>query len=821
MGVFSGLNFGGFKRLFSTQAKKETGGGDSRKTFQHQLQRRWLPRIEMELKNWKATIMMAEDPMRPRREPLYQLYKTVLDDEHLIAQIRTAKFTVKLGDYIIEAKGKASDELKKLFQTPWFSDYLDIEVDTELNGHSLIEFNPEMKEGRFQNIYLVPREHVRPETGEILINAWDETGIPYRDNAAINKYLVETGRPEDLGLLKTISKIAIKKDYAQQDWDRRNEKYGMPFLVVKTASRQKDELDKKEDMAANFGSNGWAILDDQDEVELLESTAAFTYQTFKDRIAYCDDKISMLVNGQTGTSDEKAYVGSAEVHERILNDYTLARMSRIQSDINHVLLPFLTRHGYPLDGAEFKFTDLLEEKNKDKKTSLESPADPNPGGQKKKGANERIRYTLAAATGCGCGDEHINLLTQALDLDGIMDEVIQRIWKEKLQAGDLDADTWRYNTEQLWKAAQSGAGKNLIETAYADPDYELLTQFRQNIFVFSAFKNHNQISDMVAALLKPDGTPRSWQEFKEVAQQINGQYFENWLRAEYDTAHGSARIAAKWNDFASRKDVLPYLRYVTQRDERVREAHRVLEGVTLRMDDPFWQEFTPPNGWKCRCDIIQTAGPEMKPTLLPSDEQVHPMWRFNPATSGELFPQSHPYFSTVPAHQRPRLIKAASRIIYNNYDSNFKKLYFDEGTGGYVVKHKDHTAHELKQNIVTARRLAQAGEAIELLDDKIEGKSPDALVNGLLWEFKNTSGSASSVQNLLRKGKKQASRIVLTLPKKFVLGDIIRGMLNAVNLDTKEDIKTVLLIFPDGNLVELGRKDIVKRNFEALKRYLD
>lgn len=42
---------------------------------------------------------------------------------------------------------------------------------------------------------------------------------------------------------------------------------------------------------------------------------------------------------------------------------------------------------------------------------------------------------------------------------------------------------------------------------------------------------------------------------------------------------------------------------------RPRPHHVALDGVTRRADDPFWQTYSPPNGWGCRCRIIGARGP--------------------------------------------------------------------------------------------------------------------------------------------------------------------------------------------------------------------
>ena len=65
------------------------------------------------------------------------------------------------------------------------------------------------------------------------------------------------------------------------------------------------------------------------------------------------------MNGQTGTSDEKSFVGSAEVHERVLDKFTEARLKRVQDIVNYKLLPFLQYHGYPItDKTSFCFSAL-------------------------------------------------------------------------------------------------------------------------------------------------------------------------------------------------------------------------------------------------------------------------------------------------------------------------------------------------------------------------------------------------------------------------------------------------------------------------------
>lgn len=762
---------------------------DDPKSFKHKLKRYYQSRADVEMKTWKRAVAMAEDELRPRREELYRLYHRSMEDDHLLSQIRTARFTVRMSEFKLLAGDKEADaKLIELFERPWFHDFLQHAVDSEFYGHSLIEFDSRLQDGEFKRVTIIPREHVRPEYGDVVISVHDEKGIPYRERP-INKYLVEIGESNDLGLLKVLSKIVIRKEYSLVDWSRRNEKFGMPFLILNTTSRDKTELDAKEEMAANFGSNAYAIFDDQDKATLLESNQAFTYQTFKDFGAWADAAIAMLVNGQTGTSEEKAFVGSAEVHERILNTYTKDRMKRIQYIINFTLIPFLVSHGYPLQGIRFQFIDLLPSSKKADSMDNDTPP-PAPGEDEKK---KQPGKSLTLATpkpnpmaeelhhiynGVACCEHHgAHRLADGIDVNDIIEKAARKVFDQKLAAGELDEASWKYFSDQLDQALTEARGKTLYETSYRNAtDWELAAQLRNNIFIFAAFKNHRNITDMVDNLTDEQGNLREWADFKQAAEQISKNYFEAWLKAEYNTAVATGQTAAKWRQFQDNKDVLPTLTYVTQRDELVRDAHKVLEGVTKKVDDPFWDRFYPPNGWNCRCDIIQSADEETEHTLEPNEQQVPPIFRNNPGKTAKLFPDNHPYYHDISTPVKARLMQALSLVRYRNYGPDWTRINHTPATNGYLVAHKDADPARLADNNQVGAMLAKEGKQVEILPMQ-STLSPDASVTGLLYTFV----VAASVEDAMEKIAKDKARgrrmlVVLTDGDAQELREKVKGM---------------------------------------------
>lgn len=346
-------------------------------------------RFEMYLKTLRTAIDSAEFEDRPDRRLLYQIYHQCLEDDQLVAQIRTAQFNVEMSPFCIERNGEVDEATEELFRKPWFFDLIRIAVDTELYGHSLMEFLF-TRDKQVSKVLLIPRVHVRPEEmyGDVLLEQSDIKGIPFR-SGPLAKSCLEIGDGYNLGLMKQLAKLVIRKAYANKDWDRSNESFGMPFIALKTASRDSAELDSKENFLRNFGTNNYGIFDDQDEIDLIEpiSRTGGGHLTFEKLIEKLDTAIAKLINGQSGTSEEKSYVGSAEVHERQQNKYTLGRLNRIEQYINFTLFPFLLSKGYPLVDCKFRFKDLLV-KDEDLDTD-DTPTDQTDKSKKEKSPGKK------------------------------------------------------------------------------------------------------------------------------------------------------------------------------------------------------------------------------------------------------------------------------------------------------------------------------------------------------------------------------------------------------------------------------------------------
>lgn len=83
------------------------------------------------------------------------------------------------------------------------------------------------------------------------------------------------------------------------------------------------------------------------------------------------------------------------------------------------------------------------------------------------------------------------------------------------------------------------------------------------------------------------------------------------LETIFRTNMMASYAAGEWQQIVDTAEDAPYLMYDAVDDNRTRPQHRAWNGTVLRWDDPWWQTHRPPNGYNCRCSVIQLAGDEL------------------------------------------------------------------------------------------------------------------------------------------------------------------------------------------------------------------
>ena len=176
-------------------------------------------------------------------------------------------------------------------------------------------------------------------------------------------------------------------------------------------------------------------------------------------------------------------------------------------------------------------------------------------------------------------------------------------------------------------------------------------RLQRSNYIFSGMKTFHELNEAFPSLIDENGNRKPFEQFLNDVQKIDRTYNQNYLRAEYNFVHASATMAAKWEGFMQDGDRYN-LQYRTAHDDRVRPEHAALDRVTLPMSDPFWQEYYPPNGWNCRCTVVQVR--KSKYPVTPHDEAMalgeeatgkdtKGIFHFNPGIEQKTIPDYNPY----------------------------------------------------------------------------------------------------------------------------------------------------------------------------------
>lgn len=93
---------------------------------------------------------------------------------------------------------------------------------------------------------------------------------------------------------------------------------------------------------------------------------------------------------------------------------------------------------------------------------------------------------------------------------------------------------------------------------------------------------------------------------------------DNIFRTNLASSYNTARYSQQLEVAKSR----PYWCYNAILDQKTREAHRRMHGRVYRFDDPIWQKWYPPAGYRCRCYVRTLSESQLKKVGLKVDTKA-------------------------------------------------------------------------------------------------------------------------------------------------------------------------------------------------------
>lgn len=347
--------------------------------------------------------------------------------------------------------------------------------------------------------------------------------------------------------------------------------------------------------------------------------------------------------------------------------------------------------------------------------------------------------------------------------------------------------------------------------AKVDMSERMRSSLEKSNWVFSGMKTFHELHEAFPSLLNENGERKPFERFLNDVRKVDETYNQHYLRAEYNFVTASAEMAAKWEQIEEDGDRY-HLQYRTAGDDKVREEHASLHGITLPPSDDFWSVHYPPNGWNCRCTAVQVLKSRYPQTPAHevaqrqealAQEQARrkgksEMFRFNPGKERKAFPDYNPYTirrcndcdlakgKMKLASIEPNELCSACTLLRRNEELRYSEIRQYEN-GGKILQHHLVNDEDSDYNklIKVAEFFAKEGCEVRLtpkmkrppnfvyediysslIGTPYEDKCPDLLIDGKWYEHEGfiTDDPKNAFRNMMNHGLKQSSRLIIDQP---------------------------------------------------------
>lgn len=788
----------------------------------------------VDLARWKNALMAAQNVDFPNMNPMFEVYDNIMIDNTLTSIIDTRILKVKQAKFkLIDKAGNPNFEAKKLLEKEWFNHFIELAMLAQFEGFSLIEvfdFDPLTNE--LQKVSRVNKYHVKPKKGIVTKQPNDDNGFDYTQNP----FYISVGQANNLGLLYKAAPHILAKKFALGTWAEYNEKIGIPFRTVHTNTTDKTRQQQLAVIMDKMGSAGWAVLQENEKVELLTNNGSDPTKCFEQIIVKLDSEPAMLILGQSSTSNSqnnKGTYGSMQILQDISDDRHEADLVTLKYLTNNVLMPRLVQ----LSTAYSVFSKLYFEWDKSEDLSVKETVDyvvalsamynidpeyvtsktgipiiglkqantsTPPVDTKKKILTSKIQAFYS--TKC-CA----NSLPVAINSNGFEPDIL-RIAKaifDNKQKGIVDIQLMKKTANELMNALNTS-----YTTSTDNGNIELYNQLRDNVHVFSGFKTYEQLRAITDKLTDENGKVRSFNDFKKEALALNQTYNVRYLNAEYNHALTSGAMASQWLDIQANKDILPLLEFDATLDNRTTSVCKSLDGVRLPVDDEFWHNYYLPLHWGERSVIRQVASGTLSDKSKIDAPTLQPMFKGNVGRDGVAFPDTHPYYDVINKDKK-EILKTVERVYPK--ESDYKEIYKSK-SGGTVSIHSTHKKNEIKDNTRVAKILADNKHKVKLLDYLENRKNPDASIDEIVSDFKKMDANTkSSFYNQVSRASDQLVSIcVIELHKDVTTNNLIDYITYSLaNKSRKKTVKELWLL-KGKTIIKINRKDIYNNKFIEL-----
>jgi len=306
---------------------------------------------------YRISLDSAERPHYPNRTRLYDLYDDVVLDGQVSGCIDKRIDAILNKTLIFQNSAKKHvDEMDEVIGSNNFRKLIRQIILSKLWGISGLEFVP----GAEIEFLEIPRKHIKPEIKVITKEQSDYEGIPYEGIS--NVWVI--GEDKDLGLLLKASLYALYKRGTLGDYAQYIEIFGQPVRIVyydAYDTKTKDELRKTLDES---GSSLAMMIPKQAQFEMKDGKQSNGDGNLQFKfLSYLDDQVSIVILGNTETTQASASSGYAQSkeHGKQQLQITKSDLKFVENLLNSKkFMAILKSYGLNVEGGRFAYEKEID-----------------------------------------------------------------------------------------------------------------------------------------------------------------------------------------------------------------------------------------------------------------------------------------------------------------------------------------------------------------------------------------------------------------------------------------------------------------------------
>lgn len=307
------------------------------------------------------------------RYRLVDLYEYGMQDLHLTSIVDSLFHQIVGERYSIkDAEGNTLKEATELIKKSWFPKYIRGVLESKLYGYTLIELGDlDPKTGTLNEVRFIERRNVAPKDNLVLEFIHDSAGWDITSDELKDDYILVDGE-EGYGWMLKALPIVMSKRFALSSHTQYAETYGIPMIVGKTTDDSYTEKKALANEIAAARDSRVIVTGLEDDITFLNQISNDTNKIYTELVRLTNDELTMLVLGQSATTESQAYAGSAEIQYRVMVDRVEAIREFVQNNVNEHLLWRLREKGMDIpEGATLQYSNVLEMSPEAKKDLFE------------------------------------------------------------------------------------------------------------------------------------------------------------------------------------------------------------------------------------------------------------------------------------------------------------------------------------------------------------------------------------------------------------------------------------------------------------------